>query len=213
MTMIDSPPLTARRAATRQKLLDAAFSVFAENGVLASTVEEICEKAGFTRGAFYSNFSSKDDLCIALMERGRQEDIEATSSTLAAVDLSDEHAPIETIIASAIERFLASQPRGRDAILVNAELRLYAARTPDVREAYSAFYDESARMFASLVLPPLHRAGYELRLPAPQAMGLLQAVFQEGQLGFLLERTEEDQARVKENLVAVFFAMLVRPLT
>ena len=44
--------LTARRAATRERLVDAAVVVFAEKGVLGAAVEEICEAAGFTRGAF-----------------------------------------------------------------------------------------------------------------------------------------------------------------
>ena len=48
--------VTARRAATRERLIDAAIDVFAEKGVLGASVEEICEDAGFTRGAFYSNF-------------------------------------------------------------------------------------------------------------------------------------------------------------
>ena len=43
--------LTARRAATRDRLVDAAITVFAEKGVLGASVEEICETAGFTRGA------------------------------------------------------------------------------------------------------------------------------------------------------------------
>jgi len=58
---VDVPPsgLTSRRReATRQKLLDAAGLVFAEEGLDAASVEAICERAGFTRGAFYSNFDS-----------------------------------------------------------------------------------------------------------------------------------------------------------
>ncbi|MFS2056347.1 TetR/AcrR family transcriptional regulator, partial [Variovorax sp. CT11-76] len=50
----DTPPISARRAATQARLADAAVAVFARKGVPGSTVEEICEEAGFTRGAFYS---------------------------------------------------------------------------------------------------------------------------------------------------------------
>ncbi|MDX5318539.1 MAG: TetR family transcriptional regulator, partial [Actinomycetes bacterium] len=65
--MIDRP--SPRRTATRDRLIEAALGVFAEKGVLAATVEEICDAAGFTRGAFYSNFESKTELFFALAER------------------------------------------------------------------------------------------------------------------------------------------------
>ena len=60
---------SARREATRQRVLDAAREVFAERGVIGGTVEDICERAGFTRGAFYSNFVDKDDVLRALIAR------------------------------------------------------------------------------------------------------------------------------------------------
>ena len=48
----------------------AAVAVFAERGRDRLSVEEICEAAGFTRGAFYSNFADKDALVLALIEQG-----------------------------------------------------------------------------------------------------------------------------------------------
>ncbi|MGI6878715.1 TetR/AcrR family transcriptional regulator [Microbacterium sp. gxy059] len=60
------PPRGRSREATRARLLDAAAAVFAEVGLGAASVEAICERAGFTRGAFYSNFASKDELFLEL---------------------------------------------------------------------------------------------------------------------------------------------------
>src|SRR5512139_646545 len=60
---------SARREVTRQRVLDAAREVFAERGVIGGTVEDICEAAGFTRGAFYSNFADKADVVRALLAR------------------------------------------------------------------------------------------------------------------------------------------------
>ncbi|QLQ17106.1 MAG: helix-turn-helix transcriptional regulator [Micropruina sp.] len=65
--------------------MDAAIVLFAEKGVLAASVEEICEQAGFTRGAFYSNFESKDDLCVAVMHRQGQDSLRATQEATASV--------------------------------------------------------------------------------------------------------------------------------
>ena len=47
----------------------AAISVFAARGIIGASVEEICEAAGFTRGAFYSNFADKDALFLALVQQ------------------------------------------------------------------------------------------------------------------------------------------------
>jgi AcrR family transcriptional regulator len=56
-----------RRAQTRQELLDAAARVFVKRGFTGSSVEEISAEAGYTRGAFYSNFRSKNELFVELL--------------------------------------------------------------------------------------------------------------------------------------------------
>ena len=56
-----------RQAETRRQLLDAAARVFVKRGFTGSSVEEISAEAGYTRGAFYSNFRSKNDLFVELL--------------------------------------------------------------------------------------------------------------------------------------------------
>ena len=64
------PPTRAeRQAQTRQELLDAAARVFVRRGLQGSTVQEISAEAGYTRGAFYSNFKSKEELFIELLHQ------------------------------------------------------------------------------------------------------------------------------------------------
>ena len=58
--------MTRRRVRTRANLLDAAFAVFAAKGFGRVSIEEVCEAAGYSRGAFYSNFDSLDELFFAL---------------------------------------------------------------------------------------------------------------------------------------------------
>ena len=70
--MVVEEPRSARREATRQRILDAARVVFAEKGVFGASIEDICEQAGFTRGAVYSNFADKDDILRAVIEREHQ---------------------------------------------------------------------------------------------------------------------------------------------
>ena len=57
-----------QQAQTRAALLDAAQRVFVERGFVGASVEAITEAAGFTRGAFYSNFSSKAQLFAELLQ-------------------------------------------------------------------------------------------------------------------------------------------------
>ena len=68
--------LTPRREATVGRLVKAAIAQFAARGIDATSVENLCEAAGFSRGAFYSNFTSKDGLCVAVAERYR-DDVQA----------------------------------------------------------------------------------------------------------------------------------------
>src|ERR1700750_81736 len=58
-----------RTEATRRALLDAAFRIFARDGFEAARIEDIAGATGHTRGAFYANFSSKEDLFFALVDQ------------------------------------------------------------------------------------------------------------------------------------------------
>src|SRR5436190_10521639 len=77
-------PLTPerRRAMTRQHLLEAAAIVFTKNGFHGSTLDEVAAMAGFTKGAVYSNFKSKDDLFLALLDERIDRQFAVTSEVL-----------------------------------------------------------------------------------------------------------------------------------
>ena len=79
------------RDRTTQRLLAAARKLFAKRGLSDTSLEDIAEEAGYTRGAFYSNFSSKGDLFIELLRR----DHEATNAQLRA--LRDDSLPLDHI--------------------------------------------------------------------------------------------------------------------
>ena len=59
---------SARRAQTRALLLQAAASVYARCGFNGATLDEVAAEAGFTKGAVYDHFGSKENLLLALME-------------------------------------------------------------------------------------------------------------------------------------------------
>ena len=71
---------------TREKLFEAAARVFEERGIGAASIETIAAAAGFTRGAFYSNFASKDDLIVAMLEDHVERSLEHHRKLLARHD-------------------------------------------------------------------------------------------------------------------------------
>src|SRR5947208_6787622 len=76
-------PLTPerRRELTRTALVEAAADVFAKRGFDGASLEEIAEAAGFSRGAIYSNFGSKEDLMLAVVERYNETLVDAFADT------------------------------------------------------------------------------------------------------------------------------------
>src|SRR5579862_8275407 len=73
---------TKRTAATRRKLLTAAKRIFAQNGFEAARLEDIAAGAGYTRGAFYANFESKEDIFFALFEEWVRERVESLTTAV-----------------------------------------------------------------------------------------------------------------------------------
>ena len=70
MTLPDAPTAAVRkRVHTRARLLEAAEEVFVRKGLRGVTVDDLVGAAGFTRGAFYSNFSSIDEVFFAVFDR------------------------------------------------------------------------------------------------------------------------------------------------
>src|SRR5690349_21640675 len=65
-----------RTAATRRKLLATARRIFVRDGFEAARLEDIAAEAGHTRGAFYANFQSKEDVFFALLEQQATQNIE-----------------------------------------------------------------------------------------------------------------------------------------
>lgn len=128
---------SARREATRQRVLDAAREVFAERGVIGGTVEDICERAGFTRGAFYSNFADKEDVLEALVAREHTQLLEHLDASLALVDQELAAAPdLATAIASIVDRILGSVPVDRQLSLVQTEIEIHAIRRPELANPF-----------------------------------------------------------------------------
>lgn len=201
--------LSARRTATRERLMDAAVGVFAAKGVLGASVEEICEAAGFTRGAFYSNFDSKDELCLAMMEYLGAKHLEALEATVSHIDLYDADLTIEEAVDHAYEVFLSTQSDDRDSILATIEMRLFAIRSESLREPYLAFVDQLSTQFISLIEAGAARFGHRLAVSGVHLVSVLQGVYEQGAVATMLGDRPLDSPERSSILVAVLRSMLI----
>jgi AcrR family transcriptional regulator len=122
------PPLCASRQqirteATRTKLLDSAELLFARDGFEAARLEDIASMAGYTRGAFYANFKSKEDIFFALLERWIGGRIEEVTSLLRR-----HHTPAKRL--RALREHYAQLAKDRRLALLSLEFKLFAIRHP-----------------------------------------------------------------------------------
>jgi AcrR family transcriptional regulator len=135
----DQAVTTRRRAATRARLLSAAREVIAEKGAGGATVEGIAERAGFTRGAFYSNYSDLDELIVDLIHDVGE--VRLRDVREAAAQFALNRTPgltIDKALAGGVREFVhLLQPPMQD-VLLQAELRLYALRHEGARGGYVA---------------------------------------------------------------------------
>ncbi|WP_164413813.1 TetR/AcrR family transcriptional regulator [Streptomyces salinarius] len=117
--------VTRRRARTRANLLDAAFAVFAAKGFGRVSIEEVCEAAGYSRGAFYSNFDSLDELFFALYEHRADLITEQVAAALASDGPGLD-------VPAAVDRVSEVLLLDRDWLLVKTDFLVHAARDPEV---------------------------------------------------------------------------------
>ncbi|MGW5700933.1 TetR/AcrR family transcriptional regulator [Amycolatopsis japonica] len=115
------------REQTRQRLLAAAAELFSERGVNGTSVEQIAERAGFTRGAFYGNFDGKHELVVELLRRRTQREAEEVAALRDGVGSFAEM--MDRLRAWNVER--AEHLAGW--LTLHTELALYALRNPDAR--------------------------------------------------------------------------------
>ncbi|PAN00883.1 TetR family transcriptional regulator [Streptomyces sp. Alain-F2R5] len=110
---------------TRANLLEAAFGVFAAKGFGRVSIEEVCEAAGYSRGAFYSNFDSLDELFFALYRQRADLIAEQVSGALASDDP-------DLDVPGAVDRVTEVLLLDRDWLLVKTDFLVHAARDPAV---------------------------------------------------------------------------------
>lgn len=167
------PPRRLRRneqkAATRARLLDAATRVFARKGYHAASLEQVAEEAGFSKGAVYSNFASKQELfSVLLAERCQGSLLTVTTGASGSGALADR---LDRIGRAVLERC----ERDRDWTLLFIEAWAHAARTPGLGQ-FAEVYQQARGAVAGLIGAQASRLGVELPIPAELLASLCIAV-------------------------------------
>jgi AcrR family transcriptional regulator len=159
-----------KKAQTRARLLEAARAVFARRGFAASSLDEVAEEAGLTKGAVYSNFANKEDLVLAVLEDSfnrRMDDI---------VSRVDMDAPLEEQARLGGALFMAISEEERWLDLLSLDFVTYAARNPEFNARLAARHRESLAAIADVITDASADGGRALPLPADKLALVMNAL-------------------------------------
>lgn len=124
--------------ATKKKLFKSALRVFSRDGFEAARIEEIAADAGYTRGAFYAHFQSKEDLFFALLEEQSQRHMEKIRRVLDSCSTNEDR-------LEALREYYVHRATDREWSILILEFKLYALRHPKLRAKLAGMY-RSIRM-------------------------------------------------------------------
>ncbi|MGZ4201393.1 MAG: TetR/AcrR family transcriptional regulator [Thermoleophilaceae bacterium] len=158
-----------RTERNRSLVLDAARRVFMERGYHAATLEQIAEAAGFSKGVVYSQFESKADLFLALLdasiERRARENAQVVEGLAGGEGLA--------AMLEHVSRFQRAEPTW--ALLV-LEFRVHAARNPDLNRRYAAAHRRTLAALSELLEGLYERAAEEPPFPPRRMAEIVLAV-------------------------------------
>jgi AcrR family transcriptional regulator len=176
-----------RRLLTREQVLNAALEVFEERGYANSSVEEIADRAGFTRKAVYSNFSGKAELLLEIVERRFQAHVDRVRAGLGEGDLEQQAMGLAGAFSEYFRRERAWEQLFHEFCAV-------AARDEDIGARFRARFREAKRAIAALVADEAERRGIVLALPVERLVMGLFALFSGISLEKLIDPDGTDDA-------------------
>jgi AcrR family transcriptional regulator len=190
-----------RQAHTRARLMRSAASIAAERGLERASLDAVAEHAGFTKGAVYANFESKEDLFLSMLDVRFAERLADLDRILSSEDDPDTQA------RAAAAGFIAAIESDPEWERLFFEFTVYAARNEDFRVQLVARYRTMRERIAELLAARAARLGIEPVLPPGQVATMTFAMAN----GIALERLLEPEAvpdGLYPEMMAVFFTGL-----
>ncbi len=196
---------TRRRRETKERLFAAAAEVFAEVGIGGASIELISERAGFTRGAFYSNFSSKEELLVALVEQEQVARVERLDRAITIAMDAAMPTTMDEVVGLVLESFFELHEPSKTWLMMRREFQLSALRDPRVAEIFTTYETAAYDRIAETVVAALERAGLRPTVAPNILARVLESIFEFGlQESFLdAESTEAPEAAVARTLTPV----------
>lgn len=198
-----------RREATRQKLLEAAAQVFAEVGLDAASVEAVCDRAGFTRGAFYSNFATKEELFLELAGQVARTRVETVRGRVAELESEGAFARVPTDAFEIVQQIVDVSADDRLGVLLMSEIRIHALRTPELATAYLAQEDEMRRSVAQIIADIGRAKLISFRVSAEDAASLMLTVWEGASVRAAMSAADDADMRRRTNEELARFAQLI----
>lgn len=146
---------------TRALLLDAAEEVVARQGFGAAALEVIADAAGYTRGAIYSHFGTKEELFLAVMERQLQRFLEGFTDIVESFR-SLEEMDVDRLAGRWRELTIGNPERAA----LGYEFTLFLARNPQARARVAEQRRRTADSLAEYITVHVEKMGGRLRIPA-----------------------------------------------
>jgi AcrR family transcriptional regulator len=190
------------REQTTQRLLDAAEKLIARKGLDAASVENIAAAAGYSRGAFYSNFKSKDDLFIELLRRDHQKST-AELNALRTNELSLDQ------VQNRARDIYGQMFRDNESFMNWTEARMMAARDARFRAKLDALMAEKRGQIAGFIQYFHDRVGVPPSLP-PEKMAMGFMSLAEGVKLFMLSSPTEMTQATAESLLTLFVDSIMK---
>ncbi|MFB1297954.1 TetR/AcrR family transcriptional regulator [Mycobacterium sp. pW049] len=145
---------------TRSVLLDAAEEVFAEKGFTPATLDDIARTAGYTKGAIYKHFATKEDLFLAVSDRYWRRYFDNFAEVMASASRVGAHELDEIA-----ERWRAlSLDRGAEQAALGLEFTLYLLRNPEARDRVAAKRAEVVDQLATFIVDGMEKLGASLMI-------------------------------------------------
>jgi AcrR family transcriptional regulator len=174
-----------RREQTRQELLTAAEACFVTRGFHATSVDQVAERAGYTKGAVYSNFAAKEDLFFAVYER-------RVEQTLAEVEPGLRQAGAQHAFDWLAKTMIERRDRDDGWLAVFFEFWAHVLRHPELRDRFAAIHARVLEPLADAVRQLAEDRG--LTLPADLTASQVVLAWNAMEVGLGLERLTQPQA-------------------
>ena len=168
MTEVKAP---RRRTNTRARLLSAAVDVFVERGARRVTVDDLVSAAGYTRGAFYSNFGSVEEVLLEAFKEESERLIEAVRTAVAEHSDADSSG---SLIGAAFDAIRPLQDRW---FVLQSEVVLQSLRDADAREISSATFTALSEQLVEVVDLALDRLDRTSTMPTDLLAQTMMGVF------------------------------------